>query len=149
MRIPTKSKKNKGYTILDKIKEVSYSKSDYVKLGDRLRVYKTDDIDIPIEDLEMLQSLRTSYKTPLSKIFEILQDSILQVNKNAIITYRIKRIDSIISKLIRLEKTQLPRIEDIAGCRCILSYYLVMKKYISSKKYWGINYILNQIEMII
>lgn len=121
MRVKTNKKRIKGYKILDKVEEKTFSKNDYVKLGDRLREFKTNENDIPIEDLELLQSLRTSYKEPLSKVFEILQKSILLVDKNAIITYRIKRIDSIISKLLRLEKTQLPRIEDIAGCRCILT----------------------------
>lgn len=115
-----REKKYKGYKILNKLPDIEYTKGDYVRLGERLRNYKIKDIEIPIEDLEILQTLRTSYKVPLSRIFEVLQESIKRVNKEAIITYRIKRIDSIISKLTRLEDTQLPRIEDIAGCRCIL-----------------------------
>jgi len=96
-----------------------YTKGEYVRLGERLRNYSSQN-EIPLEDLEILQTLRTSYKTPLSQVFEILQKSIIKVNKTAIITYRVKRINSIISKLKRLESSQLPRIEDIAGCRCIL-----------------------------
>jgi ppGpp synthetase/RelA/SpoT-type nucleotidyltranferase len=112
-------KKDKGYRIIEKQPQITYTNGDYVRLGERLRTYNKQS-DIPREDLETLQTLRTSYKKPLSQIFDVLQNSISKVNKNAIITYRIKRIDSIISKLNRLPNAQLPRIEDIAGCRCIL-----------------------------
>lgn len=112
-------KKVKGYKILEKQTAKTYTKGEYVKLGDKLRTYNSHS-DIPIDDLEMLQIFRTSYKEPLSQVFEILRNSILKVDKNAIVTYRVKRIESIISKLKRLDKAQLPRIEDIAGCRCIL-----------------------------
>jgi len=97
----------------------NYTKGEYVRLGERLRNYNTK-TEVPTEDLEILQTLRTAYKAPLSEIFDILQKSISRIDKSAIVTYRIKRIDSIISKLKRLKDTQLPRIEDIAGCRCIL-----------------------------
>lgn len=119
MKAIQKTTPYKGYKIIGKLPEKTYSGGEYVRLGERLRLYEKNQ-EIKIEDLEILQSLRISYKAPLSAIFETLQKSILKVNSKAIITYRIKRIDSIISKLHRLPETQLPRIEDIAGCRCIL-----------------------------
>jgi putative GTP pyrophosphokinase len=119
MKINQSMTKPKGYKIIEKQTQKTHTKGEYERLGNRLRTYDKQ-IDIPLEDLEILQTLRTSYKTPLSEIFDILQKSISRINKSAIITYRIKRIDSIISKLNRLPDTQLPRIEDIAGCRCIL-----------------------------
>ncbi len=112
-------KKQKGYRIIKQQEVKSYSKGEYVRLGNKLRAFNAIS-EIPIEDLEMLQTFRISYKEPLSQVFDILRKSIIEVDNNAIVTYRVKRIESIISKLKRLEKTQLPRIEDIAGCRCIL-----------------------------
>ena len=112
-------KKYKGYTIIDNPRLRVYTKGEYERLGNRLRTFDMQS-EIPIEDLKMLQTFRTSYKEPLSQVFEILRKSILKIDKNAIVTYRVKRIESIISKLKRLDKAQLPRIEDIAGCRCIL-----------------------------
>jgi ppGpp synthetase/RelA/SpoT-type nucleotidyltranferase len=126
MRIK-KNKNNKGYTIIEKQVNNAYTNGEYVRLGERLRTYNRH-FDIPREDLEILQTLRTSYKKPLSQIFDVLQNSISKINRNAIITYRIKRIDSIISKLNRLPNAQLPRIEDIAGCRCILKSNLEVYK---------------------
>lgn len=96
----------------------TYSNSEYKKLGDRIRA----DIDnISDADYEMLQSLRTSYKTPLSTIFNCIEQLAHKVDSNCVCTYRIKRIESIISKLIRFPEMQVNRAEDIAGCRCILS----------------------------
>lgn len=118
MQLNSKIKKHKGYRLIES-KSKTYSNGDYERLGQRLRTYNHRS-DIPIEDLEILQTLRTSYKTPLSQIFDTLQKSIAKINKRAIVTYRVKRIDSIISKLKRLPGTQLARLEDIAGCRCIL-----------------------------
>lgn len=72
-------------------------------------------------DYEMLQYLRTSYKEPMSKIFNIIDLIANKIDKNCICTYRIKRIDSIVSKLLRFPDMIVNRAEDIAGCRCILT----------------------------
>ncbi|MBQ2065515.1 MAG: hypothetical protein II455_05555, partial [Paludibacteraceae bacterium] len=45
----------------------------------------------------------------------------ITVDRNCICTYRVKRIESIISKLIRFPEMQVNRAEDIAGCRFIMS----------------------------
>ncbi len=96
----------------------AYSNSDYKKLGDRIRA---DINNISDADYEMLQYLRTSYKSPLSTVFNSLEQLAHKVDANCVCTYRIKRIESIISKLIRFPEMQVNRAEDIAGCRCILS----------------------------
>lgn len=95
-----------------------YSNRDYIKLGDRIR---KDASNISEYDLEMLQHLRISYKEPLSIIFNNIERLAHKVDPHCVCTYRIKRIESIISKLIRFPTMQINRIEDIAGCRCILS----------------------------
>lgn len=96
----------------------TYSNSDYKKLGDRIRA---DINNISDTDYEMLQYLRTSYKKPLSTIFNCIEQLAHKVDSNCVCTYRIKRIESIISKLIRFPEMQVNRAEDIAGCRCILT----------------------------
>ena len=128
-----------------------YTRGDYNRLGDRIR--QNPDA-ISKEDLNMLQSLRLSYKNLLSTVFNILVEESKKIDKRiAIPTYRVKRIESIISKLQREPKMQLSRMSDIAGCRCILQsndkVYTLKKKlekrlcvkhindYISSPKYNG------------
>lgn len=98
--------------------KTKYSNRDYKSLGDRIRY---DSKNISEEDYEMLQQLRLSYKQALSVIFNSIEALSHQVDTNCVCTYRIKRIESIISKLIRFPEMQVNRAEDIAGCRCILS----------------------------
>ena len=95
-----------------------YSNKDYKRLGDRIR---SNPEQIADEDLRMLQSLRLSYKEPLAIIFKSIERIAYKVDHDSICTYRVKRIESIISKLIRFPEMQVNRAEDIAGCRCIMS----------------------------
>lgn len=98
--------------------QLQYTKGEYNRLGDRIR--RNPD-SISTEDLTMLQTLRLSYKNILSAVFNILVEESKKVDKRIVIpTYRVKRIESIVSKLQREPKMQLSRMSDIAGCRCIL-----------------------------
>ena len=98
--------------------ENKYSNKDYKRLGDRIR---SNPKQIADEDLRMLQTLRLSYKEPLATIFKSIERVAYKVDRDSICTYRVKRIESIISKLIRFPEMQVNRAEDIAGCRCIMS----------------------------
>ena len=97
--------------------EVRYTKGDYKRLSNRIR---TNPKEISNEDYEMLQALRLTYKEPLAIVFDSLYKIAHKVNENSICTYRIKRIESIISKLIRFKDMEVQRASDIAGCRCIM-----------------------------
>lgn len=96
----------------------NYSNKEYKRLGDRIR---SNPKQISDSDLSMLQTLRVSYKEPLAVIFKSIESTAHKVDANCICTYRVKRIESIISKLIRFPEMQVNRAEDIAGCRCIMS----------------------------
>lgn len=96
----------------------AYSNKDYKRLGDRIR---SNPQQVADEDLQMLQELRMSYKEPLSIIFKSIEKVAYKVDHDSICTYRVKRIESIISKLVRFPEMQVNRAEDIAGCRCIMS----------------------------
>ena len=97
--------------------EKTYTNGEYKRLGERIRVNPQN---VSNDDLEMLQALRLSYKELLSEVFSTLVKESKKIDKNSICTYRVKRIESIISKLQREEKMQLNRMSDIAGCRCIM-----------------------------
>lgn len=98
--------------------QLQYTKGEYNRLGDRIR--QSPD-SISTDDLTMLQTLRLSYKNLLSAVFNILVEESKKIDKRVTIpTYRVKRIESIVSKLQREPKMQLSRMSDIAGCRCIL-----------------------------
>lgn len=96
---------------------VLLSNKGYRAVGDRIR---SNPNDISDEDLRVIQSLRIAHKEDLSYVFECLVEKLKRTDKSGVVTYRIKRIESIISKLLRQPEMQLNRMSDVAGCRCIV-----------------------------
>ena len=98
----------------------SLSKKQINKIGDSIRQSLVNGDDVTISDLEKLQGYRISFKEALKIANEELNLILQRVDKSGIITYRIKRIESIFSKLKRFPQMNLARMHDIAGARCIL-----------------------------
>ena len=97
--------------------DIEFSKNKLQSLGRRLR-----DSETPlIEDIALLQKYRISYKESVKNVFDIVCREAQNINSEAICSFRIKRIDSIIRKLQRLKGyIELKSMRDIAGCRCIM-----------------------------
>jgi ppGpp synthetase/RelA/SpoT-type nucleotidyltranferase len=100
--------------LLEKAKSINLTKSHVRKIGEKLRKGLLEE-----ETIEELEIYRLSYKKPLSVTYKKL-DEYCSNYKDSIVTYRIKRFESIIDKLQRFPKMQLERMGDIGGCRCIL-----------------------------
>lgn len=101
---------------------MDFSKKKIEKLG--ARISKSSG-SLLKDDLEELQEYRKTFKEPLSKVFDVLKGLSLKVDKGSIVSYRIKRIDTIIEKLRRFSdgpngRMSFFKMGDIAGCRCIL-----------------------------
>lgn len=94
------------------------SKKEINRLGDRIRANPKQ---INSENLLQLEDFRISHKDSLSEIFNILCQESQKVYRSPIVTYRIKRFESIIKKLDRFPKMQFARMGDIGGCRVILN----------------------------
>lgn len=93
------------------------------KLGKRIA---SNTGPISEEDLTLLQEYRKSFKEPLANVFDELRKMATKVDSQCIVTYRIKRINTIIRKLKRFKDNtkgsmSLNTIGDIAGCRCIIT----------------------------
>lgn len=71
------------------------------------------------DDLFLLQSYRTSLSQPLKSTFHKVRRITDKIDKNTIVAFRLKRIDTIINKLLRLPNTFVNTMGDIAGIRCI------------------------------
>ncbi|MBN8702774.1 MAG: RelA/SpoT domain-containing protein [Bacteroidetes bacterium] len=95
------------------------SKSQIRKLGKTLRE-ESKTQNISAESLLKLQEFRVSYKSSLSTIFNILAEESRKIRKSRVVTYRVKRIESVISKLNRFPNMHLAEMIDVAGCRCIV-----------------------------
>lgn len=96
---------------------LNFSKAEIDRLGTKIR---TEKASISEDTLSKLQIYRRSHKETLSKVFDILCCSSKKIYPKTIITYRIKRFESIISKLQRYPDMRFSRMWDIGGCRCIL-----------------------------
>lgn len=95
---------------------MEFSNKAIDRLGKKLVSDDNKDPDLLIQ----LQKFRVSHKEALSKVFNTVCDISKTIRKQSIVTYRIKRIDSIIRKLERLQDRKLSKIGDIGGCRCIV-----------------------------
>lgn len=92
------------------------SKTAIDNLGDIIR---SEADGLNDETLNNLQQYRTSHRDTIAQIFNILCNKSRMVHHSAIVTYRIKRFESIIGKLVRYPEMRFSRMWDIAGCRCI------------------------------
>jgi ppGpp synthetase/RelA/SpoT-type nucleotidyltranferase len=94
---------------------------DINRLGDQIRAEYPN---IQKSTKEKIQEHRISFKETTNATFNSLSSLSKRVNKNAIITYRIKRIETIIGKLNRKQDSKdeqkFARMWDISGCRCIV-----------------------------
>jgi len=93
--------------------------------------------------LEVLDNWREIHKYPLHIFKKRLKVASREIDKNAITVQRLKRLNSIIKKLKKTGEggkpaMKLSRMQDIAGCRCVLSDVklarrLYEEKYVRSK----------------
>lgn len=95
----------------------TFTIGDIDRLGDLIR---KEELDINEDLLIKLQNYRTSYNEPLAQTFNFLCKSSKKIHSTTIVSYRIKRFESIISKLNRYPEMRFSRMWDIAGCRCIV-----------------------------
>ena len=98
------------------------TKGDIDRLGQRIGASEM----VSDEDLGMLQAYRQSFQDPVSRVFSFVLAAARKIDRRCIVTFRIKRIDTIIEKLRRFQgnengRMNLSRMWDIAGCRCIFN----------------------------
>lgn len=96
---------------------MQYTGGDINRLGERIA--QGPNYQLTNNDLDLLQSHRLSFTTPLFETFKILTQIKSSVQRTAIIAFRLKRITTIINKVIRKPRMQLNRMWDIAGIRII------------------------------
>lgn len=110
---------------------MALTKNQIRNLSSRL---KAPDYNPTSDDILQLHELRMAYQDFLSFAFRILSEEADKIDSKAICTYRIKRVESIISKLRRFPNTSLVTMEDLAGCRCILSSRQSIPRFVESIK---------------
>lgn len=97
---------------------MKYTGGNIKRLGESIVKQKGYLID---DELDLLQEYRKSFIEPLTQTFNKLIKIKNNVSKDGIIAFRLKRIITIVNKVLRNPKMQLNRMGDIAGIRLILN----------------------------
>lgn len=73
------------------------------------------------DQMDILSYWRYCHERPLNEAFSIIQTVVIEFDREAIFARRLKRYNSIIAKLRRFDKMSLKNMQDIGGCRAIVS----------------------------
>lgn len=100
-----------------------YSGKEIIKAGEKLL-----DVNLIKKNqsaysaaMDVLSYWRFSHENPLEIAFSLLQSVAEKKDKSAIFAKRLKRSASIVAKLRRYDKMKLKNMQDIGGCRAIVS----------------------------
>lgn len=86
------------------------------RAGESLRKYEASD-----HDLEIIGNWRSSHALPLLTFRVTLSNWGRELQDDVLISQRLKRLPSIAAKLRRIRRLRLSTIQDIGGCRAVLS----------------------------
>ncbi|MGV6831488.1 MAG: RelA/SpoT domain-containing protein [bacterium] len=102
--------------------KLEYSKKQVRRSGDYL-ISEQNDLDIKMfmNSFDVLSNWRSSHAYPMQSMIGYIRKKSFDVDDKAIIVQRLKRTPSILSKLERERGMKLDRMEDIAGCRIVVS----------------------------
>lgn len=100
--------------------ELEYSKKAVRRAGDYL-IKDNFDVDKFFESYEILDNWRASHEYPIQSMLGYYRKKAFEIDPNSIIVRRLKRTPSILAKLNREAGMKLDRMEDIGGCRIVVS----------------------------
>ena len=95
---------------------LNFSLNKIKQAGKILRERNNDD-----ESMKILGNWRESHFYPMQQIGQTLQKIATKIDPSSVVTQRLKRAPAIIEKLIRFPEMSLVNMQDIAGCRVIVS----------------------------
>ena len=111
-----------------------YSRKQVNAAGDSLiRIHDSDlwseaEINAYVDALNIINNWRSSHSGPLLSMRMLLTRQAEAVDKAALIAQRIKRLSSIEVKLRRFKTMKLSQMQDIGGCRAIVSSVADVRK---------------------
>lgn len=77
---------------------------------------------------------RSSHAFPMQIMLDLLRKNSIKIDKSSFVVQRLKRVPSIFQKLAREKNMSLNRMQDIAGCRAVVSDVNKVRKVFSSLK---------------
>ena len=97
-----------------------YSKKAVMRAGERLAKPGAT-VEEYAEAMEVLSNWRAAHAYPMHSLLMMLRKKASVVDKKCIVVQRLKRAPSIVEKLTRYPDMKLHRMQDISGCRAIVS----------------------------
>lgn len=119
--------------------ELIHSKKSVRRAGDYLVSAELDfdNFEKYFESYGILDNWRSSHAYPIQSMLGYFRKKAFEVDDGALIVQRLKRTPSILAKLKREDGMKLDRIEDIGGCRIVVSskshVYEVMDAIVSGR----------------
>lgn len=98
----------------------SYSKGEISRAG-KVLINRHALFDERTWALDVMSSWRAAQAYPMRALLMTLRKKAVEIDPNAVVVQRHKRAPSIIGKLERFPKMELSRMQDIGGCRAIVS----------------------------
>ncbi len=125
-----------GIQVTHEIDMKKYSGKQVIKAGEDLANSGAihDDQNSFSKSMDVLSYWRGTHIKPLEEAFNLLQVVSLKKDKNAIFAKRLKRYISIIIKLLRFESMKLKNMQDIGGCRAVLTSEKKLRKIVRELK---------------
>lgn len=96
------------------------SKKAVMRAGECL-IAPEADLDQYLLAMDVLSNWRAAHAYPMHSLLMMLRKKALLIDRKAIVVQRLKRTPSIVEKLSRYPDMKLHRMQDISGCRAIVS----------------------------
>jgi putative GTP pyrophosphokinase len=97
-----------------------YSKSQVRKAGQRLLNSNTTSEDF-LESLQIIENWRSCHGYPINTFQATLRSKLKTIDSSALVSQRLKRMQSILNKLQRFPSMNLDRMQDFGGLRAVVS----------------------------
>lgn len=102
--------------------ELKHSKRSVRRAGDFLiDLHEKLDLDKFLESYDILENWRSSHAYPIQSMLGYFRKKAFEIDNDSIVARRLKRTPSILAKLRREKGMKLDRMEDIGGCRIVVS----------------------------
>ena len=100
--------------------ELEHSKRTVRRAGDYL-ISGEFDVDDFMGAYNVLENWRSSHAYPIQSMLGYFRKKAFEIDANSLVARRLKRTPSILAKLTREDGMKLDRMEDIGGCRIVVS----------------------------
>lgn len=105
-----------------RFERLQYSNGQMNKAAQKLITWRADEGDEVFNSaFDKVYALRLAYAYPLRAVTVILRKRALAVDPNATVYSRAKRVRSVMDKLRRIPTMKLTTMQDLAGCRAVVS----------------------------